>query len=108
MTTTTGINQAEVDKLTRQLIDQGKVIEAGWIGLKLSAVPPEAPEIQVREMRHAFFAGAQHLFASIMAGLDPGAEPTEADMQRMTQIAGELDAFIQDFELRQVKTEGSG
>lgn len=33
-------------------------------------IPKEAPQIQVLEMRVAFFAGAQHLFARIMAVSD--------------------------------------
>ena len=60
---------------------------------------------QLHEMRLAFFAGAQHLFASIMSVLDPGSEPTDADMERMSNIDTELRAFIQDFELRHLPTE---
>jgi len=57
-------------------------------------------------MRNAFFAGAQHLFSSIMTILEPDAEPTEKDMQRMDLIDKELRAFINDFTLRNCPTEG--
>jgi hypothetical protein len=51
-------------------------------------------------MRGAFFAGAQHLFASIMVIMDPGAEPTAADLARMSQIHEELERFVRDYEER--------
>ena len=61
------------------------------------SVSPNAPQIQIDEMRNAFFAGAQHLFASIMGILDPEAEVTEADLKRMDAIAGELQNFYNEF-----------
>lgn len=85
-----------IQKLTEHLTDNGKIIEGGWLGLRLAAIPPNASDIQVREMRKAFFAGAQHLFASIMSILDPGSEPTEKDLQRMTLIHEELAAFVKE------------
>jgi len=44
-------------------------------------------------MRKAFFMGAQHLYASIMGILEPGAEPTDKDLDRMGLIHNELEAF---------------
>lgn len=85
-------------ELSKQFADQGKIIEAGWVGLRALSVPDSAPDIQVREMRGAFFAGAQHLFASIMTILDPeGEEPTENDMRRMSLIHAELQAYLAEF-----------
>jgi hypothetical protein len=81
-------------ELTKKLAEEGKLIEAGWVGLLQAAIPADAPPIQVREMRMAFMAGAQHLFSSIMVVLEPGAEEaTEADLKRMDLIAAELTAF---------------
>ena len=97
----------DLERLSRDLTDQGKLIEAGWIGLRLAAVPLDAPEIQLREMRQAFFAGAQHLFFSIMTILDPGSEPTEADLRRMDLIDKELRNFIADFAAKHIETKGS-
>jgi hypothetical protein len=48
-------------------------------------------------MRWVFFAGAQHLFGSIMGIMDPGEEPTDADLRRMDQIDVELKTFIAEF-----------
>jgi hypothetical protein len=54
-----------------------------------------------------FFAGAQHLFSSIVTILDPGEEPTDADIHKMDLIDRELQKFAREFELKVAKTEGS-
>lgn len=95
-------------KLERQLADDGRIIEAGWIGLRAVALSSEAPQVQIDEMRSAFFAGAAHLFATIMSVLDEDAEPTADDMRRMTLINDELQKFIAEFELRHGATKGNG
>jgi hypothetical protein len=84
--------QVLLDRLTKELVDQGKLIEAGFVALKLAAVDRHAPPIQLQEMRLAYLAGAQHLFFSIMGILEPGLEPTEKDLQRMDLIHRELEA----------------
>lgn len=96
----------EVDRLCRELTDKGKLIEAGWISMKLTTIPVDAPQIQLDEMRNAFFAGAQHLFGSIMSILEPDAEPTENDMRRMDLIDKELREFISQFTAKNVQTKG--
>jgi len=95
-----------LQRLERELIDQGKLIEAGWVGLRLAAIPDDASATQLEEMRNAFFAGGQHLFASIMSMLDPGEEPTAADMERLEKIDGELRDFIEKFQLKHFPAEG--
>ena len=89
--------RAALDTLARDLIDKGLLIEAGFASLRAQAMHPDAPPDQVREMRAAFFAGAQHVFGSIMQALDPGAEPSAADFSRMDKIAAELHAFIEQW-----------
>lgn len=99
-------DRAHLERLTRELTDSGKLIEAGWVSLRVATDLIDAPADQLREMRMAFFAGAQHLFGSIMNILDPGAEPTDKDLARMDLIDKELKRFIQEFELRHLPTEG--
>jgi hypothetical protein len=94
------MDKTEVDRLVQGLVDKGKIIEAGWLSYRIVVVPDDAPEIQIEESRRAFFAGAQHLFGSIMQMLEPDAEPTEADLRRMSSINDELDAYIADFKRR--------
>ena len=59
--------------------------------------PKDVPAIQYKEMRSAFFAGAHHLFASIMNVMDEDREPTKNDMLRMDLIHHELQAFLQEY-----------
>ncbi len=87
----------EFENLCREFTDKGKLIEAGFIGLQFAAIAPDAPPVQVEEMRMAFFAGAQHLFGSIMGILEPDAEPTEKDLERVSLINSELNEFIEQF-----------
>lgn len=100
-------DRAFLERMSRELADKGKLIEAGWIGLRVACDLEDAPKVQLEEMRNAFFAGAQHLFASIMSILDPGAEPTDKDLERMDLIDRELKAFINDFTVRNIPTKGS-
>lgn len=86
-------HERAMQAMTRQLTDEGRLIEAGWIGLRVMWLHPDTPDDQVADLRKAFMAGAQHLFGSIMTLLEPGKEPTIADMARMTRISAELDAF---------------
>jgi hypothetical protein len=95
-----------IDEVTRKLVDEGKLIEAGWASLRMMAVAPDAPQVQLDEMRMAFFAGAQHLFGSLMSFLEAGEEPTETDLKRMDAIHKELGEFIEQFELRNSRTGG--
>lgn len=98
---------AAAEKLTRDLIDAGKIIEGGWVGFQLMVFPDGVSQIQQDEMRKAFFAGAAHLMASIMNVLDPEDEPTERDLRRMSLIHKELDDFQKKFALNCVPTEGN-
>jgi hypothetical protein len=89
-----------LQELSRRLVDEGKLIEAGWVSLQIAAIPADAPLVQLDEMRNAFFAGAQHLFASIMSILEPGDEPTDNDLKRLSLINTELEKFLEDFKKR--------
>lgn len=92
--------ETAVEKVTQELMDQGRIIEAGFRAMisfaYLDADPPMQKD-QEDELRAAFFAGAQHLWGSIMCSLDPGEEPTEDDERRFALIQSELDTFIADF-----------
>jgi hypothetical protein len=101
-------DRAFLERLTKQLANEGKLIEAGWVAMRLAAIPDNAPAIQLQEMRLAYMAGAQHLFASMIAILDDDREPTDADMARMDLIHKELEAFRSELELWVAKTKGRG
>src|ERR1700688_602016 len=96
-----------VEGLTKRLTDDGMIIEAGWMALKVMTLPDDASQIQIDEMRNAFFAGAQHLFSSIMSILDPGEEPTEKELERLDLIDRELKGFIEAYKLKHFQAEGT-
>lgn len=89
------MNREVYEKLTKHFVDQGKLIEVGYLSFLYAVVPKGTPEWQLVEMRRIFFAGAQHLFASIITMLDAGSEPTQKDVDRFTLIREELDEFYQ-------------
>lgn len=92
--------------LTRKLTDEGCLIEAGWVGLRTMWLMPDTPDYQVDALRMAFMAGAQHTFTSFLTMLDPGEDPTDADMARMDKIQAELDAFEKELR-RGLPTSGN-
>ena len=95
------------DELADRLIAEGKLIAAGFHLFRQAVIPPNAPQVQVDEMRNAWFAGAQHLYGSIMGVLEEGEEPTDADMLRMASISGELAAYAKELALRVAPTHGT-
>ncbi|MBR0879153.1 hypothetical protein ACVMGC_004816 [Bradyrhizobium barranii subsp. barranii] len=102
------IDRSHLERLGSKLADAGKLIEAGWIGYRLIVMHPDAPLAQIEECKLAFFAGAQHLFGSLMSILDPGdVEPTAADLRKMDLIDKELRTFAEQFELQVTKAKGS-
>lgn len=68
-------------------------IGAEWRSYRTRVIPLTAPAIQATECRRAFYAGAQALLHVILAVLEPGLEPTAADLRAMDEIAAELTAF---------------
>lgn len=86
------IEQAASD-LTKELTDRGKLVEAGFAIFASCVIPKDAPPVQLSEMRLAFMAGAEHVFSSIMNILDPGDDPTDADLRRMDLIHREIEEW---------------
>jgi len=90
--------RAAAGRVTIKLADEGRLIEAGWQALRAMAIKPNATEVQLKEMRFAFFAGAQHLFGSLSTIVGKRDTPTAADLHRLEQITKELEGFIRNFE----------
>lgn len=97
-----------LEQLTKRLADDGKLIEAGWVALRLQAIPLTASAVQLNEMRMAFMAGAQHLFASMIGMLDPEPEETPDDMRRLDLIHKELEVFAKELKLKMAMAAGRG
>jgi hypothetical protein len=93
------VTKEMVDEFCKHLIDEGKIVEAGWLGFKIMVLEPvDLSENQVEDMKMAFFGGAYHLFTSMTRMLDPGKEPSDNDIKRIDQINTELEAFVGVFE----------
>ena len=85
-------------KLSEKLVDEGKIIEGGFAGYRIAVMPENVSQTQLSETRKAFFAGAQHLFSTIISMLDPGSEPTDRDLQRMDLMHKELEGFMKNLQ----------
>lgn len=93
-------------EITKDLIDKGKLVEAGFAAFRHFVIPKDAPPIQVAEMRFAFMAGAEHVFSSIITMLDPGDDATEADLSRMDLIHREIEEWRAKLDERLNPTQG--
>jgi len=95
-------------EITKNLTAEGKLIEGGFMAFKIIVMPPNVPDYQVRDMRLAFFAGAEHLFSSILAIMDSDREPTAADEKKMDLINAELAKFRADMAMLFAASSKSG
>jgi hypothetical protein len=82
-------------------------IERGWESYRRVVVDQHASDMQIAELRQAYFSGAAVLFETITRTLDPGDEATEADMERMDDLLAELTEFGQQLDTRYL-TGGHG
>ena len=76
-------------EITKKFSDEGKLVEAGFAAFHHLCLKNASPA-QVDDMRLAYMAGAEHLFTSIMVIMEPGDEPTDADLKRMDLINAEI------------------
>lgn len=93
--------------ITKKYADEGKIIEAGFATmLATGAINGNLQPEVIAQLRMVFFAGAQHLWGSIMSMSDDGANVTDAESRRMDLINEELIAFAKDIAMHLLKTEG--
>lgn len=64
-----------------------------WRSYRAEVLPANAPPIQVRECRGAFYAGALAFTAIVAENATPGPEMTEVDMDLGDELDAELKAF---------------
>ena len=76
-------------------IDGGKTMAEMWAGFAEAVIPfSPAGSMQHEEMRKAFYSGGLCLFNWFMVQLDPEAEPTEGDLDRVDKLEKEIRAFL--------------
>lgn len=64
-----------------------------WDQFARGVLPANCPEDQRREMRRAFYAGAQAILFRVIEAFAPGSEPTEEDLLIMQGVHDELQEF---------------
>lgn len=93
-------------EVSKRFLAEGKLIEAGFAAFLAVSFQGVPDGMQRDQLRMAFFGGAQHLWGTIMNVLDPGMEPTDADLKKMDLIQREMDEFINNFAKRHLPTKG--
>jgi hypothetical protein len=84
------------DATDREVREGERPINRAWRAYAERVIPLAASDVQRRECRRAFFAGANALFGHLMTMFDPGEEATDADLARMAAIDAELKQFLHD------------
>jgi hypothetical protein len=75
--------------IKRQLMNEA------WNGFARAVLPAGVSETQRREMKRAFYAGGECLLMAVLKMLDPGAQPTDADVEKMDDLHAELLDFAE-------------
>jgi hypothetical protein len=88
---------AVAESLTRE----GRVIEAGWVELQ-ETMPPSSYQWK-NDMRTAYFAGAQHVFQSIVMA----ARDKNGSGLRLSEMDRELRQFMNEHMLHNAPVAGS-
>lgn len=79
------------DAMAAALMESASPVESGWNVMRDLLIEPDTTHQQLQAHKFAFFAGAQHLYALVMATLSPGSEITDGDLRRMGNLHKELD-----------------
>lgn len=82
-------NNSKNNSKSRQLL-----LAEGWNYFSANVISDEAPFIQRREMRVAFYGGAQVLMARLAAILTADTLPTVGDLEMLAGMQRELEEFI--------------
>jgi hypothetical protein len=75
-----------------------KLIETQWGEFRRKVIPKDAGDVQLIEMRRAFYAGAWAYYSLVMNVLDPGTKVTARDLDIMAALDAELREFAERVE----------
>lgn len=100
MVQATNLTDDQIEQLTRMLADKGKLVAVGWLSLSAKVIDRSTPTRTAQKLHDAYFAGAQHVFASMMMMLEAGEEATEKDLDRMAALNKELQDWADDYKKR--------
>lgn len=66
-----------------------------WDEFARAVLKPNCPSDQRREMRRAFYAGAESILLRVIAAFAPEREPTDADLSILDGVHQELRDFAE-------------
>ena len=98
--------RALVDKINAVAADSGSMVETGFAAY-CAIVLPGADKAEKDRHRIAFFAGAQHVFATLIGVMSDHDDPTPADLMRMDKLHAELETFAGDMRALLAPPRGS-
>lgn len=76
--------------------DTPRLLSREWDSFAAACELQDAPDIQRREMKRAFMAGARSYSGFIMRHASDGDDVTETDLAMMEALEIEMAAFLQD------------
>jgi hypothetical protein len=87
------------DKLTQMITKivakssakNGRILQDGWVLARMSIYKHIEDEKTLMLMRESFMGGAHHLYTMMMHALDPGEDPTTADLCMYEGVSKELE-----------------
>jgi hypothetical protein len=87
--------------MTHHWLGKYPSIDAAWKGYVALVSPTD-----VEAARLAFWTGASVLFYGMLRMLDPGEEPTDADLAKMDRLNAEIEKFAATFDAEVLKRRG--
>jgi hypothetical protein len=79
-----------VKRITKQLMDEGRVIEAGWTGYRVLCLPEDTPPEVEAAFRRVYFTGAKCLMTALEITRDASGHFRD---KRVAQLTAELDRW---------------
>jgi hypothetical protein len=73
-----------------------RTVAQAWGDYRLLVVSKTASAAQIKEIRRAFYAGAESLMVEILNGLSPGPDAKPSDEDFLNALHAELLAFASD------------
>lgn len=97
--------QRIAEQLTKKYASEGRLIEAGWQTYRVLCLR-SAVNDSCGDLKEAFQAGAEHVFASMVNMLEADEEVTDNDLKRMDHLQAEVELIQRAFRLKYGKAEG--
>jgi hypothetical protein len=70
-------------------------VQEQWNTFAQAVLPKDCSDLQRKEMRRAFYAGAHMLFCMLVGGVSEGAEAEPQDIQMLSDLNAECEAFAE-------------